>query len=213
MNNEAHVASRREERHAYRGMTGWFASWARAAPVRQTGGRWKCEFPKTTKNNRGGLWAKQQRFCSALSRYLLEPEGEPAIVPEREYKKKEGRWDFIYAFAWRHSSSFIWLRWRWYLDSCSAKGGWLPSFSNLLILPKPSQRAHHIWMCGAHWHTARVFSSNLICTYLFILSLALVIHSERDRLHPCMLQHFPFLLPLMGVKKKVMDLEGLHLYH
>lgn len=163
---------------------------------------------------------QQRRFVSETTALLLGFEslltgtgGGTGNCTWKRIQKKEGRWDFIYAFAWRHSSSFIWLRWRWYLDSCSAKGGWLPSFSNLLILPKPSQRAHHIWMCGVHRHTARVFSSNLICTYLFILSLALVIHSERDRLHPCMLQHFPFLLPLMGVKKKVMDLEGLHLYH
>lgn len=36
-------------------------------------------------------------FCFALHYYLLEPEGEPAIVPERE----SGRGDeilFIYAF-------------------------------------------------------------------------------------------------------------------
>lgn len=28
-------------------------------------------------------------FCFALHYYLLEPEGEPAIVPEREKKEKE----------------------------------------------------------------------------------------------------------------------------
>lgn len=29
--------------------------------------------------------------CLALHYYLLEPEGEPAIVPEREYEKEEMR--------------------------------------------------------------------------------------------------------------------------
>lgn len=93
------------------------------------------------------------------------------------------------------------------------KGGWLSSFSNLLILPKSSKRAHHICMCGAHQHTATVFFFKFDL-YLFIYTQSGTRNTFWKRpnthLHVRMLQHFPFLLPLMGVEKEVMDLEGVH---
>lgn len=45
--------------------------------------------------------------------------------------------------------------------------GDFPSFSNLLILPKASQRAHHICMRGARQHMATLFFFKFYW-YLFI---------------------------------------------
>lgn len=95
MNNEAHAAlaashrGRRDMREE-EGL-GWRVSWHQWGRHQETCRRWwlKCEFHKTTKNERGSLRVKQQHLRSALRCYLLEPEGEPAIVPEREYKKRE----------------------------------------------------------------------------------------------------------------------------
>lgn len=109
----------RGERHAWRGMTGWTASWA--------GGGWKCEFPKTTKNEKRRFERGNNSSCARLWIVTYWNRRGTRQLYLKENTKKERRWDFIYAVAWRLDSfSFIWLRWQRDLPSCSAKRGWLP---------------------------------------------------------------------------------------
>lgn len=84
MNNEAHVALHRERKGRDMREEGWLAG----RPAEQEVGG-NVNFPKRPKMTEAGWEGKQQHLCSALNRYLLEPEGDPAIVPEREYKKGE----------------------------------------------------------------------------------------------------------------------------
>lgn len=70
----------REERHAWRGMTGWAASWA--------GGGWKCEFPKTNKNDRGGLRGETTALVLGFESLLTGTGGGPGNCTWKRIQKK-----------------------------------------------------------------------------------------------------------------------------
>lgn len=186
-----------EERHARRGRAGWRVSWHQWDRHQETCRRWwlKRDFHITTKNERGSLRVKQQHLRSALRCYLLEPEGEPAIVPEREYKKREEMRVYlcICLKTWLCLIHPTQVAERSQQLLCKTR------VTPLLLQPKPLLRAHHICTCGEHYRMGtqglKLFSSNFIYTYLFILSLAFIIHSERDQMCLCMCaccKHFNF---------------------
>lgn len=143
------------------------------------------------------VWeGKQQHLCSALNRYLLEPEGDPAIVPEREYKKGE-EMRFYLCCCLKTRLFLI------HLTQVAERSPQLLSFANLLILPKAPQRAHHKCMRGAHQHMATLFFFKFYW-YLFIYTQSGTRNTFWKRpnmpLHVCMLKTFDFFIPINRIQ-------------
>lgn len=110
-------------------------------------------FPKQPKMREASREGKQQHLCSALNSYLLEPEGEPAIVPEREYKKGEEM--RVYLCCCLKTRLFL-IHLTQVAERSPQNEGGFPACSNLLILPKSVAACSsymYAWSTSAHRNT------------------------------------------------------------
>lgn len=178
----------RGERHAWRGMTGWTASWA--------GGGWKCEFPKTTKNDRGGSRGETTALVHGFESLLTGTGGGTGNCTWKRIQKRRGDESLFMLLpedsSLSHSSD---SGGREISTAALQNEGGFPSCSYLLILPKASQCAHHICMRGAHQHIATLLFFKFYW-YLFIYTQSGTRNTFWNRpnmpLHVRMLKTFAF---------------------